>query len=306
MKIFISWSGDLSHKVALVFREWLPSVIQTIEPYVSSEDIDKGTRWSTDIAKELAESSYGILCVTPDNIDAPWLNFEAGALSKAFDKSHVSPFLFNMKRSEIKEGPTLQFQSTLFEKNDIKKLIQGINKVDDDSKLEESRLDKAFDVWWPNLESKLNSLKDNAGQPETPEKVEDDTTSEILEEVLELVRNQHKLLNSPESILPANYLYNLMKALPFLWSPPTSPSAIIPLIDLDHIYSNLGNLRKFFKDSIFNEEMLNIAENDAESIYNTLMNSVELIEVSLSPISKSFTEVLSMHKPRKSKPISFL
>lgn len=64
MKVFISWSGDTSHRVAKIFRDWLPSVIQSVSPYVSSEDIDKGSRWSTDIADELDESTYGILCVT--------------------------------------------------------------------------------------------------------------------------------------------------------------------------------------------------------------------------------------------------
>ena len=111
MKVFLSWSGDLSHKVAVVLRDWLPSVIQSIEPYVSSEDIDKGARWSTDIAKELEASAFGVLCVTQENLESPWLNFEAGALSKTVDKSRVCPFLYGVKRSEIK-GPLLQFQST--------------------------------------------------------------------------------------------------------------------------------------------------------------------------------------------------
>jgi len=118
VKVFISWSGELSHKVSIALREWLPMVIQSIDPYVSSEDIDKGTRWSSDIAKELEDSSYGIICITPDNLSAPWINFEAGALSKSIDKSRVSPFLFSVKRSEV-QGPLVQFQSTIFDKADV-------------------------------------------------------------------------------------------------------------------------------------------------------------------------------------------
>lgn len=98
--------------------EWLPQVIQVLEPYVSSEDIDKGARWSVDIAKELEASTYGIICVTPENVDAPWINFEAGALSKTLDRARVSPLLFGLKPSDIK-GPLLQSQGTVADKNDI-------------------------------------------------------------------------------------------------------------------------------------------------------------------------------------------
>lgn len=201
MKVFISWSGDVSLKVALIFRDWLPSVIQSIEPYVSSEDIDKGARWSTDIAKELENSTFGILCVTKENLEAPWLSFEAGALSKTMEKSFVTPFLFDIKRSEV-QGPILQFQSTIFQKDDIKKMVKTLNKACGDASILDARLDKAFDVWYPTLEQALNELKDNSQMTnDNKDDKEETQSSEILEEILELSRDNQKLLRNPDSNL---------------------------------------------------------------------------------------------------------
>lgn len=198
MKVFISWSGNKSHKVALVFRDWFPSVIQSIEPYVSSEDIDKGARWSTDIAKELENSTFGILCVTKENLEAPWLSFEAGALSKTMDKSFVSPFLFDIKRSEVK-GPILQFQSTIFQKEDIKKLLNTLNKACGESSIPDVRLEKAFEVWYPTLEEELNKIRGVADEEHEEKKKSDNNhSSEILEEILDLSRNNQKLLRNPD------------------------------------------------------------------------------------------------------------
>lgn len=53
MEIFISWSGEYSHKLAITLKDWLSNVIQTVDPWVSSEDIEKGDRWSTEIAQKL-------------------------------------------------------------------------------------------------------------------------------------------------------------------------------------------------------------------------------------------------------------
>lgn len=214
MKVFISWSGTTSHKVAVILRDWLPSVIQSIEPYVSSEDIDKGARWSTDIAGELHASTYGLICVTKDNIKAPWINFEAGALGKSIDKTRVSPFLFGIKRSEV-EGPILQFQSTIFEKEDVLKLLKSINTACAADCLEEARLEKFFDVWWPQLETHLSSI----AQIDPPEAVPDEKSSEpvgeatsrVLEEILELTRNNHKLLRDPTALIPPAYLSDILR-----------------------------------------------------------------------------------------------
>ncbi len=248
MKVFISWSGEISNKVALAFREWLPSVIQAIEPYVSSEDIDKGARWSTDIAKELEASRFGILCVTRENADAPWLNFEAGALSKTIDKSRVSPFLFGLKRSEIRTGPLLQFQSTVYEKSDVAKLLHSINCAAEPRCIDETRLDSVFDVWWPKLqefiEPHLAGVEASGSVAVAPSSGEmRNDAADILEEILELTRSQHKLLNSPESILPPPYLEHIVRRLPLGDSLHFAPAA------LEDLYSRWMALRDLAKGS---------------------------------------------------------
>lgn len=206
MKVFISWSGQTSHKVAKVLRDWLPSVIQSIRPYVSSEDIDKGARWSSDIAGELDAASFGILCLTPDNISAPWINFEAGALGKSVEKSKVCPFLFDLQRSDV-DGPLLQFQSTVFEKDDVFKLIQSMNFACGAETLEETRLQRTFEVWWPNLEASLASIPKNIEPEEIFDKDnENQKLSKVIEEILELSRSNHKILRDPSSLLPSEYL----------------------------------------------------------------------------------------------------
>ncbi|HVU89637.1 MAG TPA: hypothetical protein VHD36_20070 [Pirellulales bacterium] len=212
IKVFLSWSGDCSHKVALAFRDWLPSVIQSIQPYVSSEDIDKGTRWSTDIARELEASAYGIICVTKDNLNAPWLCFEAGALSKSIDRSNVTPFLFNIKRSDV-HGPLLQFQSALNEKEEVFKIVKSINnRIDEHERIADLQLRKSFDVWWDHLAEDLMELE--RIQAANVEEVTDidplERVPDILEELLDLTRSQQRLLSDPDALFPNSFLNKLL------------------------------------------------------------------------------------------------
>jgi hypothetical protein len=50
---------------------------------MSAEEIGKGERWSINLAKELESSNFGLVCLTPENVNAPWLHFEAGAILKS-------------------------------------------------------------------------------------------------------------------------------------------------------------------------------------------------------------------------------
>jgi hypothetical protein len=203
MKVFMSWSGKESEAVAMALRDWLPSVIQSIQPYVSSEDIEKGARWGSEISKELEASDFGILCVTPTNAGAPWLNFEAGALSKSIDRSRVVPFLFRVERTQVPQGPLVQFQSVLATKEEVRKLVFALNASSGGQALEEGRLGEIFDVWWPKLEHRLESIE--PGEPRSNE-ISRRSQEELLTEVLELVRAQQQILNDPYALLPPDYI----------------------------------------------------------------------------------------------------
>lgn len=205
MKVFISWSGERSKKVAQIFRDWLPTVIQAIEPFVSSEDIEKGSRWNTDIAQELKESRFGLICVTKENLKAPWLNFEAGALSKTIDNTYVAPILLDLKPSELKGSPISQFQATSFSKDDMKRLIETLN-VAAGNCLAPARLDKAFELCYPDLEKDIAELKKLSvtDDEESTTEANPHIDTSILEELLETARNTQRLLGNTDAKLYSN------------------------------------------------------------------------------------------------------
>lgn len=183
-KVFISWSGDLSNKLADAVRQWLPGVLQFVKPYFTPSDIEKGTKWSSDISGELESSNIGIICLTKDNLTKPWILFEAGALSKNLENSRVCTLLFGIDSTDLK-GPLTTFQTTKFEKSDFKKLVKSINNTGGDNKLDDSVLTEVFDMWWDKLEKTVKKIiKEHKNNDEVEHRSERD----ILEEILELSR----------------------------------------------------------------------------------------------------------------------
>jgi hypothetical protein len=117
MRIFISWSGPLSQRVAEILDKYLPLMIQDLKIFLSRH-IESGSRWNLELARELSESSFGILCLTSDNLNSAWLLFEAGALTKHVE-GRACGLLIGMLRPVDISGPLSQFQHRAFSRDDF-------------------------------------------------------------------------------------------------------------------------------------------------------------------------------------------
>lgn len=177
----------MSHAVAIALRDWLPQVIQQVDPWVSSEDIAKGTRGSDSITKELAGTGQGVVCLTRHNVSEPWINFEAGALSNHASGSRVRTVLFDLEVAQV-QGPLSDFQHTnISDKHQVKQFLDSINESCE-SPLREAQLEKSLDKYWPDLVTELDKIRESPSAERAVSEPRKRTTDEILTEVLERVR----------------------------------------------------------------------------------------------------------------------
>jgi hypothetical protein len=154
MFVFISWSGEQSSKVASALNDWLPLIFQSVKPWISRYDIPVGSRWHTELSRALDATEFGIICLTRDNIDSPWVLFESGALSKSLAHGRIVPYLFDIDFSEVK-GPLSYFQGIKADKNGTLRLIKEIAQINKDSFRNEKTLETVFEKFWPDLEKNL-------------------------------------------------------------------------------------------------------------------------------------------------------
>ncbi|GHU46998.1 hypothetical protein FACS1894120_4630 [Clostridia bacterium] len=194
MRVFISWSGERSHAVAIALKNFVGDIIQNVTAFVSDEDIVNGERWTNRLQEELQVNQYGILSITLDNKEAPWLLFEAGALSNSVNHTPVVPFLYDVEPSDLTGSPLLQFQATIFySKENVRRLVYDINAACGDSRLDDTRLERAFDRLYPEFEKALKQIL-----PHTDAVTDNkpDKNRAILEEILDLTRRNRRALGN--------------------------------------------------------------------------------------------------------------
>ena len=123
-----------------------------------------------------------------NNLSAPWILFEAGALSKT-KGSYVCTFLLDVMPADV-EPPLGQFQHTVFQKEEVFKLMQTINRVvksNGERSLSADTLGKVFEKFWPDLERELQEISARH-EPEGVSR----SDRQLLEEVLEILRAQEQ------------------------------------------------------------------------------------------------------------------
>lgn len=194
MKVFLSWAGTRSKVIAEALYDWLPRVIQTVKPWMSGMDIEKGRRWGDELAQELESANFGVVCLTPENLSEPWIHFEAGALSKNVEESYLWTYLYDLGPAQVRE-PLAQFQHTKATEEDTQKLSLTINRAQGDSMIPPHIVEDQFKMLWPKLQEELEGVASmETGEPVSQRRESDD----ILDETLLLVRS---ISNQSEALI---------------------------------------------------------------------------------------------------------
>ncbi|MFY1689247.1 toll/interleukin-1 receptor domain-containing protein [Plantactinospora sp. WMMB782] len=181
MKIFISWSGEPSRQIARALRDWLSVVVQHIEPWMSDEEIQSGTRWNDSIAHSLDATNFGIVCVTRSNQAAPWLMFEAGALAKRLEQARVIPLCIDLEPSDI-TSPLQAFQARKLNQDGMRRLVHELSELAEHPRPKES-IDTLFDAMWPRLELTVSDAARSKSSPNKPQRSSEDMLAELVTRV---------------------------------------------------------------------------------------------------------------------------
>lgn len=184
MQVFISWSGERSRLVAGLLNEWLGNVMQHLETWYSPE-MDRGSVWFNDIFNALANSSAGIICLTSENLNNPWILFESGAIAKGVTSNRVYTLTIDLEPEAIKP-PLGQFNATKPTHDDMWKLVESINNFSEKDALDKDKLLRAFNAFWPDFEARFEEIISKTKSEATPSPRR--STDEMVSEILDIVR----------------------------------------------------------------------------------------------------------------------
>jgi adenine/guanine phosphoribosyltransferase-like PRPP-binding protein len=166
-KVFISWSQSPSKEIASSLKNWLRTLMDDVNVWVSSEDIHLGQDWRKTLRDALETSNYAVLCVTPQNVDSPWIAMETGAIAMKSEQGFFAvPVLFGLEERDLPSHLS-GFQSIGASKANLIRLANEIRnhvKSRTNSTVFERRLNLHTDELLADL-TKLMTKRSNPVEP---------------------------------------------------------------------------------------------------------------------------------------------
>lgn len=161
-KIFISWSGPNSKEFAKALKVMLEDSLfenTDLECFVSDQDIASGSDWWDKIKKELRSCKLGILCITKENLKAPWIYFEAGAMIAR--EIRAIPLLINCSYDALTSTPLNGKQAVDFYNS--RKFLQMLVEINNcmGLGLTENQINRIGKNAYDKLKSKNESIFSN-------------------------------------------------------------------------------------------------------------------------------------------------
>lgn len=184
--------------VASAIRSWLPLLFDNVAPWMSDSDISAGQRGLAAIEAELRNTRFGIIVVTEENRNSPWLNFEAGALSRVVadhTEHRVTPLLVDLPGPAQLTGPLTQFQAKAATREGVRDLLRSLAEV---VGIATETIEKRFDAYWPKLEESITEGL-NSHPRAGHQTIRRRSADEMLDEILEHVRDL-RISNAPVAI----------------------------------------------------------------------------------------------------------
>lgn len=162
-KIFISWSGINSKEIAVALKHSLEQEVfgafppADLQCFVSEEDIASGTDWWNKINSELKSCKMGIVCITKENLNAPWLYYEAGAM--VTESIQVIPLLIGCDFSALTNTPLNGKQAIdFYDSKRFFKMIQDIRSTMDYNFIPKKALDSVSETAYTDLRNVLEPV----------------------------------------------------------------------------------------------------------------------------------------------------
>jgi hypothetical protein len=123
----------------------------------------------------------GIICLTQENKNRPWILFEAGALAKGLSTSRVCTLLVDLEPKDI-EDPLAQLNHTFPTRESVLGLVKTLNSTLANNGLDNRILEQVFTTYWPQFEQRFASILSNTeAQPPSKPRPKEDVLGEILE-----------------------------------------------------------------------------------------------------------------------------